>query len=128
MEDNTSIKGSVKLQEIVFKYTGRDKLLFEGLNLSVPEGHRIALVGASGSGKSTIVNLIFRLYQPLSGKILIDDTNINNISNHNLKQQIGIVSQEPSLFNRSIFDNVKYNQQQVGEAEVVAALRKANAY
>ena len=83
------------------------------------EGEKIALVGSSGSGKSTITSLLFKLYSPLEGKIYFDDNDIQSISSKRLKKQIAIVSQEPALFNRSIEDNIKYNKVKVTMEDVI---------
>ena len=85
-------------------------------------------MGESGSGKSTITNLIFRIYEPTSGDILIDGSNINNYSISHLRRQLGIVSQEPVLFNRSVYENIKYNCKGATFQDVVTASKMAKAY
>lgn len=92
------------------------------------EGEKIGLVGSSGSGKSTITGLLLKMYSPLEGKILFDNKEIKSISSKRLKKQISIVSQEPALFNRSIFDNIKYNQTDVTLDDVIEVAKITNSY
>ena len=88
----------------------------------------MAIVGESGSGKSTLTNLLFKLYKPYSGKLLIDGVDTKFISNKTINKILGIVMQEPVLFNRSVYENIKYNTNNVGLEEVVAVSKKAKAY
>jgi len=85
-------------------------------------------VGESGSGKSTITNIIFRIYDPVSGEVTIDGENIMSYSLSELRRQLGIVSQEPALFNRSIYENIKYNCKHATFDDVVHASKLAKAY
>lgn len=93
----------------------------------IPAGKRVALVGSSGCGKSTILQLILRLYNPSDGKILLDGIDIRTINLSSLRGLMGVVSQEPVLFNRSIVDNIRYNRPDLTNQEIIAACQQANA-
>ena len=103
------IKGDIEFQNVTFKYDSRDHNLFEGLNLTISSGNKIALVGPSGCGKSTIMQLILRFYEIQEGTILLDGKNILDYDLRALRNQYAIVSQEPVLFNGTIKENVRYN-------------------
>ncbi|KAK9375958.1 P-loop containing nucleoside triphosphate hydrolase protein [Lipomyces chichibuensis] len=132
------VKGDIELRNVRFIYPSRPNVtVLRDFSLKVPAGKTVALVGASGSGKSTIVGLIERFYNPLSGEILLDGRNILNLNTRWLRQKIALVSQEPSLFACSIFENVCYgligtpyeNASDVEKRElVVDACKQANAW
>lgn len=112
-EGNTlnQLSGAISLRQVQFSYPARpDYQVFRCLNLEIAEGESIALVGKSGSGKSTIAALIQRLYDPRDGEIRIDQTNIRELSPSWLRQQIGTVSQEPVLMSTSIRENIAYGK------------------
>ncbi|XP_052272084.1 ATP-binding cassette sub-family B member 10, mitochondrial-like isoform X2 [Dreissena polymorpha] len=101
--------GRIDFQDVFFTYPARqDATILSRMNLIMPAGSVTAVVGASGSGKTTIGNLLLRLYDPDQGSILLDGENIKNLDPEWLRNQIGVVSQEPALFNCSIADNIKY--------------------
>jgi ATP-binding cassette subfamily B protein len=93
----------------------------------IPAGQRVGLVGFSGSGKSTFVSLLLRLYDVDGGQILIDGTDVRHITQDALHQQISLIPQDPSLFHRSLMDNIRYGRLDASDAEVVAAARQAHA-
>lgn len=93
---------------MTFRYPQREKVVLENLSFKI-EGQRIALVGHSGSGKSTIIQLLMRFYDPEEGQILINGRDIKEFDLYGLRRQIGLVSQEPALFIGSVSDNIKYN-------------------
>jgi ABC-type multidrug transport system fused ATPase/permease subunit len=95
--------------------------------MEIPATYKIALVGASGCGKSTIANMLLRFYNPDSGKIMIDDKNICDYSVQDLRRQIGFVMQEPILFNKSIKDNILYGKTNATDAEIRRVCEQANA-
>ncbi|XP_068101690.1 bile salt export pump-like [Hyperolius riggenbachi] len=124
-------KGSIEFTDCKFTYPTRpDIQVLNGLNVSVRPGQTLAFVGSSGCGKSTSVQLLERFYDPDKGKVLIDGHNSKNINVSFLRSQIGIVSQEPVLFDCSIADNIKYgnNAQQVSMDKVIEAAKKAQLH
>ena len=118
--------GEIVLRDVDFGYTA-GRPVFEKLNLVIPAGQRVGLVGFSGSGKSTFVSLILRLYDVDAGQILIDGTDVRHITQDALHQQISLIPQDPSLFHRSLMDNIRYGRLEASDAEVVAAARQAHA-
>ena len=104
--------------------------MLQGLNINIKSGQTLALVGPSGCGKSTIVSLLERFYDPLSGSLTLDGTNIASLNIYWLRRQIGIVSQEPVLFDRTIAENISYgaNFREVSADEVIAAAKTANIH
>ena len=105
-------------------------MVLNSVTLSVKAGHTLALVGPSGSGKSTIVSLIEKFYNPTCGLITLDGVSLGDLDTEWLRRQIGIVSQEPVLFDKSIRDNIKYgdNYGEVTEEQVIAAAKEANIH
>ncbi|KAK0428166.1 hypothetical protein QR680_010647 [Steinernema hermaphroditum] len=125
-----SIKGAVQLRNLHFSYpTRRNHKILTGLNLTVEEGSTVALVGFSGHGKSTVMGLLERFYEPLKGSIFIDGLNIKDVNIHSLREQVAIVSQEPTLFNCSIAENIVYGlNRAVSHEDVVRAAQLANIH
>ena len=120
-----------QFSDLNFNYPSRpDVLVLQGLELAVKPGETLALVGPSGCGKSTVVSLLERFYNPISGSLSLDSTNIADLNISWLRSQIGIVSQEPVLFDRSIADNIRYgaNFRDVSTEEVVEAAKAANIH
>ena len=106
----TPIKGHVVIRNMRFKYESRDSNVFDNLNLEIAVGQKVGFVGPSGCGKSTVHQLLQRFYDPDQGEILIDGVNIKDYDVHHLRACLGVVSQEPVLFNDTIADNIKYNK------------------
>jgi subfamily B ATP-binding cassette protein MsbA len=124
-----AVKGCFVFRDINFSYNGSDKPVLERINFEVKPGETIALVGSSGSGKSSLVNLIPRFYNLKQGSILLDDNDIKDYSLASLRQQIAIVSQRVTLFNGSIYDNISYGDLKECSAEQIkAAAQMANAH
>ncbi|KAL5149238.1 ABC transporter B family member 11 [Glycine soja] len=122
------IRGDIELREVCFSYPTRpDELIFNGFSLSIPSGTTAALVGQSGSGKSTVVSLIERFYDPQSGAVLIDGINLREFQLKWIRQKIGLVSQEPVLFTCSIKENIAYGKDGATDEEIRAAAELANA-
>ncbi|CAL5346756.1 unnamed protein product [Camellia sinensis] len=122
------ICGDIKLRDVYFSYPARlDELIFNGFSLLIPRGTTAALVGHSGSGKSTVINLIERFYDPQAGEVLIDGINIKEFRLGWIRGKIGIVSQEPVLFTSSIRDNIAYEKDgaTIEEIKVASNLTKA---
>merc|ERR1719424_9523 len=106
-----SVKGDIVVKDVMFAYpSAPDHLVCKGYSLSIAAGQTVALSGASGSGKSTIIQLIERFYDPLSGSISIDGVDIKTMNVKWLRSQLGLVSQEPVLFRGSVADNIRYGK------------------
>nr|XP_023400223.1 phosphatidylcholine translocator ABCB4 isoform X3 [Loxodonta africana] len=124
-----SIKGNLEFSDVHFSYPSRgDVKIFKGLNLKVQSGQTVALVGNSGCGKSTTVQLIQRLYDPTEGTINIDGQDIRTFNVRYLREIIGVVSQEPVLFSTTIAENIRYGRENVTMEEIKKAVKEANAY
>jgi ATP-binding cassette subfamily B protein/subfamily B ATP-binding cassette protein MsbA len=122
----TGLKGDIVFRDVSFDYgDGRD--ILREVSFRVAPGQRLALVGASGAGKSTIVSLILRLYEPQSGAILIDGVDTREYLRESLRRQIGLVLQESILFGATIRENIAYGRPDASLAEIEAAARAANA-
>lgn len=130
--DSTSvdhIKGDVEFKNVIFSYPTRpDIFILNDLNLKIMSGKSIAIVGPSGSGKSTIIGLVSRFYDPISGSVCIDDLDIKKMNLKSLRRRIGLVQQEPSLFSTSIYENIKYGNEEASEIEITNAAKLANAH
>jgi ATP-binding cassette, subfamily B, bacterial len=122
-----SVTGKVEYQDVSFAYAA-DKPVLKGVNLTVQPGEMIALVGASGAGKTTLVNLLPRFYNPVAGKICIDGIDTSTITLKSLRQQIGIVPQETVLFSGTIAQNIAFGQTDFDLEQVEAAAKIANAH
>ncbi|XP_016973684.1 ATP-dependent translocase ABCB1 [Drosophila rhopaloa] len=123
--------GSVRYDKVEFSYpTRREIQVLKGLDLGVGKGQKVALVGPSGCGKSTCIQLIQRFYDVDEGATLIDEQDIREVSMTNLRNQLGIVSQEPILFDRTIRENISYgdNSRNVTDQEVISACKKSNIH
>ncbi|KAK4272846.1 hypothetical protein QN277_021346 [Acacia crassicarpa] len=124
-----SVTGLVELKNVDFSYPSRpDVRILNNFSLNVPAGKTIALVGSSGSGKSTVVSLIERFYDPTSGQVLLDGHDIKTLKLKWLRQQIGLVSQEPALFATTIRENILLGRSDADQVEVEEAARVANAH
>ncbi|KAL5981090.1 ABC transporter B member 19 [Asimina triloba] len=124
-----SIRGEIELQHVDFSYPSRpEALIFKDLNLRIRAGKSVALVGASGSGKSSIIALIERFYDPIAGKVLIDGKDIRWMNLKSVRSKMGLVQQEPALFAASILENIAYGKEGATEAEVMEAAKAANAH
>ncbi|XP_037496302.1 ABC transporter B family member 11 isoform X2 [Jatropha curcas] len=122
------IRGDVELRDVYFSYPARpEEEIFSGFSLSIPSGTTAALVGHSGSGKSTVISLIERFYDPKSGEVLIDNINLKEFQLKWIREKIGLVSQEPALFTSSIKDNIAYGKDGATVEEIKAAAELANA-
>lgn len=122
----TDIKGNIKFENIHFSYVEGEEVL-KGFNLSVKPGQKIAIVGATGSGKTTVVNLLMRFYDPQEGEITIDGININDIPKQELRKNISIVLQDAVLFETTIKENIKYGNENASDDEVKNSAEMSNA-
>ena len=117
---------SIKLENVSFKY--EDDLVLRNFSINVPEGKTVALVGQSGSGKSTIANLVTRFYDVTDGKITVDGTDIRDFTKHSLRNLIGLVTQDSILFNDSVKNNILLGDETANDEQVIEALKVANAW
>ncbi|XP_078435411.1 ABC transporter B family member 11-like isoform X2 [Wolffia australiana] len=122
------VRGEIELRDVHFSYPARpDEPIFAGFSLTIPSGTTAALVGQSGSGKSTVISLIERFYDPQAGAVLIDGVDLRELKLRWIRGKIGLVGQEPALFAASIRDNIAYGKDGATEEEIRAAAERANA-
>ncbi|KAL3817922.1 hypothetical protein ACJIZ3_003827 [Penstemon smallii] len=128
-EEITRVDGTIELKDVEFSYPSRPSvLIFKDFNLKVNAGRSMALVGQSGSGKSSVISLILRFYDPTSGKIMIDGKDIKKLKLKSIRKRIGLVQQEPALFATSIYENILYGKEGSTESEIIEAAKQANAH
>ncbi|HSH05801.1 MAG TPA: ABC transporter ATP-binding protein [Anaerolineae bacterium] len=127
LNHNNTLNGNVTFDNVSFAYTA-DRNIITDINFTAPAGHTIALIGPTGSGKSTLTNLIPRFYNPTAGRILVDGQDIHQHSIHSLRQHIGIVLQEPFLFSATIAQNIAYGRPNASLNDIVAAAKAARAH
>ena len=123
-----SIQGNIRFEDVTFRYTPGGRAVVRGLDLNVPAGQVVGIVGPSGSGKSTLAKLVQRLYQPESGRILIDDIDASLLDPAVLRRQIGVVLQDNILFNRTIRENIALADPTMSLERVMEAARMAGAH
>ncbi|XP_064599295.1 ATP-dependent translocase ABCB1-like isoform X2 [Liolophura sinensis] len=126
----TDVVGDIVLKDVIFRYPSRPNVpVLTNMDLSVKAGQTVALVGVSGCGKSTVVSLLQRYYDPMGGEIIVDGTNIKDLNLGTYRSFLSVVSQEPILFDLTIFDNIIYGlEREVSMAEVIEATRTANIH
>jgi ABC-type multidrug transport system fused ATPase/permease subunit len=132
VQDNGTVKasyfkGTIELKDVRFSYIKNEEVL-KGINLKVNPGETIAIVGSTGAGKSTIINLLNRFYEINSGTITIDDRNINNYTLESLRKQIAIVLQDVFLFSDSIYNNITLHNESISREEVIVAAKKIGVH
>jgi len=120
-------KGKIVFDNVRFHYKGTEPL-FKNKSITISPGQKVGLVGYSGSGKTTFVNLILRLFDVTGGAILIDGQDIRDITQKSLRKAIAMIPQEPTLFNRTLMENIRYGKMNATEKEVIAAAEKAHAH
>ena len=121
-------QGEIVFDRVTFQYKGQDEALYDRFSLAIKAGERVALVGPTGSGKSTFVKLIQRLYDLQDGHIRIDGQDVASVTQESLRQAIALVPQDPALFHRSIGENIAYGRPYATQDEIVAAAKKAKAH
>lgn len=123
----TELTGEVELNDVDFGYT-EEKIVLHNVNINAKHGQKIAFVGATGAGKTTITNLINRFYDISDGKIRYDGININKIKKPDLRRSLGVVLQDTNLFTGTVLDNIRYGNLNATDEECIAAAKKANAH
>lgn len=130
-KDTTKIEdfqGEIEFKNVWFRYPTRlDEWVFKGLNLKISKDMCIAIVGESGSGKSTLINLVMRFYDPEIGTVLIDGVDVKKYRVSELRSKMGLVMQEPTLFNYNIKDNILYGNAKASDKQIYNAASTANA-
>jgi ATP-binding cassette subfamily B multidrug efflux pump len=125
------INGEVTLEGVSFQYSDIDpqeeQLVLEQINIHIPAGQTIALVGETGAGKSTLVKLIARFHDPTQGRVLIDRIDLRHVTQHSLRSQMGIVLQDPFLFNGTVAENIRFGRLEASDEEVQAAAKAVGA-
>merc|ERR1719189_883686 len=125
----STLEGSIKFENIFFNYPSREDVnILQGLNIEIPKGKTVALVGSSGCGKSTCIQLIQRFYDPISGKVTIDGNDIKDLNIGWLRDRIGVVGQEPVLFDLSIKENIRLGNFKASDDDIEKACKEANAF
>ncbi|XP_059052240.1 ATP-dependent translocase ABCB1-like [Achroia grisella] len=124
-----NIDGNIELKNVIFHYPSKpDMPVLKGISLRVKRGQSVALVGHSGCGKSTIIQLISRYYDVVSGNVCVDDNDVRELSVRWLRDQIGVVGQEPVLFNTTIRENIRYGREDANDTEIEVCAKQANAH
>ncbi|NEQ95950.1 MAG: ABC transporter ATP-binding protein [Cyanothece sp. SIO2G6] len=118
----------IRFEKVSFAYAGADSLSLKNIDLTLPKGKTLALVGESGAGKSTLADLLPRFYDPTHGRVTIDSTDLREFDLHSLRAAMGIVSQEAFLFNDTVRNNIAYALPGATDEEIINAMRRANAY
>ena len=120
-------KGQITFTDVKFHYKGTEPL-FQNKTVTIQAGQKVGLVGYSGGGKSTFVNLILRFYDVTDGHIYIDDQDIRDVTQDSLRQNIAMIPQDPSLFHRTLMENIRYGRVEASDEEVIEAAKKAHAH
>lgn len=127
-KDLVNTKGEIAFKNVTFEYPDDHNMVFGNLNLSIQPGEKVAIVGPSGGGKTTLCNLIPRFYDVTEGEILLDGENIRNYTLKSLRQNIGIVQQEVYLFSGTVLENIRYGRPDASLEEVIEASTRAGAH
>jgi ATP-binding cassette subfamily B protein len=125
--DLPPIRGEIRFDHATFAY-GRERGGVNDIDLSIRAGEKLGIVGASGAGKSSLVSLLLRLYDTENGRVLVDGQDVRTVTQESLRSQIGMVTQETAMFNRSARDNIAYGKPGATEDEIIAAARAAEAH
>jgi ATP-binding cassette, subfamily B, bacterial len=121
------VQGEVRFEGVTFAY-GRQRGGVSDIDLTIRAGEKLGIVGASGAGKSSLVSLLLRLYDTEAGRVLVDGHDVRSVTQESLRRQIGMVTQETAMFNRSARDNIAYGRPDASEAEILAASKAAEAH
>lgn len=120
-------RGEIAYNNVSFAYN-KGRQILHNINVTITPGSKLALVGESGEGKTTLTNLLLRLYEPTSGKILIDNTDVSSVTQRSLRENIAVVFQDPALFSGTLYENIAYAKPDASKKEVIAAARAAHAH
>jgi ABC transporter ATM len=119
--------GSIHFENVAFRYHP-DRPIFRNLSFTIPAGKKVAIVGPSGCGKSTVFRLLYRFYDPSSGRIFIDDQDVTKVQLDTLRRAIAVVPQDTPLFHSDIMHNIRYGRLSATDEEVIKAAKKANIH
>ncbi len=128
LEEVEGTEWTMTFQDVSFRYPKKDVEVLKNLNFTVKSGERLALVSASGGGKSTITKLLLRFFDPTSGRILLNGRNLKELNEESLRKAVTIVPQDPFLFDTSIYNNLRYVKPDASEKELVRAMKRANSF
>ncbi|KAK8644268.1 hypothetical protein V6N13_123579 [Hibiscus sabdariffa] len=124
-----NVRGEVEFRQVEFAYPSRpENIIFKDFSLKIPAGKTVALVGSSGSGKSTVISLLQRFYDPLGGDIVLDGVPLSKLQLKWFRSQMGLVSQEPTLFATTIKENILFGKEDAGMEEIIKAVKASNAH
>ena len=126
--DIPEIEGHVQFKDVLFKYEDEDREILRNISFNVSTGETIALVGPTGAGKTTIINLLSRFYDVTSGEILVDDQNIKNVTLESLRKQMGVMLQDTFIFSGTILDNIRYGKLDATDEEIISASKAVKAH
>ena len=126
-EELGSIKGKIKIKDLAFSYD-KDKELIKDFNLDVTPGMRVAIVGPTGCGKTTLINLLMRFYETDAGSIQVDDRKITDVTRHSLRRNYGMVLQETWLRNGTVRENIAFGRPEATDEEIIAAAKEAHSW
>lgn len=126
--DIPEVKGSVEFRNVVFKYEDEDREVLRNVSFEVKPGETIALVGPTGAGKTTIINLLSRFYDVTSGEVLVDAHNIRNVTLDSLRKQMGVMLQDTFIFSGTILENIKYGKLDATDEEIIRAAKAVKAH
>ncbi len=121
------VVGNIKFQDVSFSYN-QEKVILDNINLEIPAGKKIALVGHSGGGKSTIMSMILRFYDPNSGRILLDNYDIKDLTLESLRSSMAVVNQEIMLFDDTVLENIRYGKEEATQEQIIEAAKLAEAH
>ncbi len=125
----TNLEGDIEFANVSFRYPSREQVtVLNEISFKIKAGSTVALVGSSGCGKSTCIQLLQRFYDAIDGRVLIDNVDIKELELKWLRSQLGVVNQEPILFGTSIIENIRFGKENVSQDQIISAAKSANAH
>jgi len=125
----TNLEGDIEFANVSFRYPSREQVtVLNEISFKIKAGSTVALVGSSGCGKSTCIQLLQRFYDVIDGRVLIDNVDIKELELKWLRSQLGVVNQEPILFGTSIIENIRFGKENVSQDQIISAAKSANAH